>query len=137
MSERKRPAVEQDPHADLEFEDEYGDDYEEGSSDEEMVEGEEGEEGEEEEEEGATTSADGVGPRDMRGRLYRAGDAMGADEVLDFDGSAYDMLHRLHMEWPCMTFGSVRDSLGEQRTRFPLRSAVMSCDALRSAACCL
>ena len=40
MSDRKRPAAEQDPHADLEFEDEYGDDYEEGSSDEEMVEGE-------------------------------------------------------------------------------------------------
>ena len=40
MSDRKRPAAEQDPHADLEFEDEYGDDYEE----EEFVQGDDDDE---------------------------------------------------------------------------------------------
>ena len=62
---------------------------------------------------------DGVNA-ETEGRLWRAGDAIGEGETLDFDSSAYDMLHRMHHEWPCMTFGFVKDALGEQRTSFPM-----------------
>ena len=29
------------------------------------------------------------------------------------------MLHRSHLEWPCLTFGVVKDSLGDSRATFP------------------
>ena len=99
----------------LEFEDEFEDEFEE----EEMV-----QEGEEDEDD-QMLSGDGIAA-EVQGKLYRAGDALGAGEELDFDSSAYTMLHRLHMEWPCMTFGVVRDNLGEQRTRFPLTAYMVA-----------
>ena len=106
-------------HADdgeeLEFEDEFGDEFEE----EEFF--EEGEEGEEGEEIAASEmiGADGV-HAETEGRLWRAGDAMAPGERLDYDSTAYDMLHRMHVEWPCLTFGFVRDTLGEERTTYPM-----------------
>ena len=104
----------------LEFEDEYPDDIEE-----EYCVGEEGEEsdmGEGDESvvpAGEELTADGV-TTEVGGRLFRAGDAMGAGEKLDYDSTAYDMLHRLHMEWPCLSFGFVRDDLGEARSKYPM-----------------
>ena len=62
---------------------------------------------------------DGVNA-EVEGKLWRAGDAIPEGEKLDYDSSAYDMLHRLHMEWPCMTFAFVNDALGEQRTKYPM-----------------
>ena len=109
-TDEERPGVE-----DLEFEDEYGDEFEE----EEMV--EDGEEGMDEEE----MVADGV-PTNVQGKMYRAGDQLAAGEELDFDSSAYTMLHRMHMEWPCMTFDVVQDNLGQQRTRFPLTAYLVA-----------
>ncbi len=99
----------------LEFEDEYGDEFEE-----EIIADEEGEEGEEGMEIAASEmlGADGV-HAEVEGRLWRAGDPLAADEKLDYDSSAYDMLHRLNWEDPCLTFSFVRDSLGEHRTQYP------------------
>jgi len=57
---------------------------------------------------------------EVQGRLWRAGDSIPNGETLDYDSSAYDMLHRLHMEWPCLTFAFAKDSLGEQRTKYPM-----------------
>lgn len=125
----KRPASEPAPlsaaEADgLEFEDEFEDEFEE----EDMVyeEGDEPAEGAE----GASAAfmpppADGVGA-DVGGRLWRKDDALAEGEQLDFDNSAYDMLHRLHVEWPCLTFGVVKDDLGEQRTKYPLTAYVVA-----------
>lgn len=95
----------------LEFEDEYGDEFE----DEEMASAEE-EGGEDGAEAGRT---DGLQPR-SGGRMWRASDGMGSGEALDYDSSAYQMLHRMHTEWPCLSFGVVRDALGATRTKFPL-----------------
>jgi ribosome assembly protein RRB1 len=127
-----------DDDEELEFEDEYGDDYEE----EEFVQGDDDDDDDEDEDgdaEGGAVggsskpskrearlvameeaeAADGVNV-EAAGRLWRAGDAIPEGEKLDYDSSAYDMLHRLNMEWPCLTFAFAHDNLGEQRTKFPM-----------------
>jgi len=62
----------------------------------------------------------------VEGRLYRAGDPLAEDEKLDYDSSAYDMLHRITWDYPCLTFGFVHDSLGEQRTQYPMTSYLVA-----------
>jgi ribosome assembly protein RRB1 len=52
-------------------------------------------------------------------------DALEEGEELVVDSSAYDMLHELKMEWPCLSFDFLRDSLGDVRALFP-----MSCYAV-------
>ena len=113
-AEAAAPAKEEEGEGEeLEFEDEFPDEFEE-----EMY-GEEGEEGEEAEEEEDEAGGDGVNA-ETDGKLWRAGDAMAAGERLDYDSSAYDMLHRLHFEWPCLTFAWAKDNLGEARTGYPM-----------------
>jgi len=41
-------------------------------------------------------------------------------EELEYDSSAYEMLHKLRMDWPCLSFDVIKDKLGAQRTKFPL-----------------
>ena len=110
----------------LEFEDEYGDEFEEEVFDG----GEEGEEGEEGVEDMATADSELIGAdgvhAETEGRLWRAGDAMAADEKLDYDSSAYDMLHRMNWDWSCLSFAFVRDSLGEHRTAYPQTAYVVA-----------
>lgn len=36
-------------------------------------------------------------------------------EVLDYDSSAYDMFHQMTMEWPCLSFDIIPDTLGDNR----------------------
>ncbi|KAL2929979.1 Glutamate-rich WD repeat-containing protein 1 [Bienertia sinuspersici] len=53
-------------------------------------------------------------------RVWQPGvDAMGEDEELQCDPSAYNSLHAFHVGWPCLSFDIVRDSLGLVRTEFP------------------
>ena len=101
--------------SDEEDDDEDEDDEEESSDDgEEIVEGDEGEEEGEE-----PTAMDGCNAQ-VEGRLWRAGDTLAEGETLEFDSAAYEMLHRMHTDWPCLTFDVVQDGLGQQRTKFPL-----------------
>ena len=130
----RRGAVDDDANGkeELEFEDEFGDEFEE-----EEFAGEEGEEEMDDEQmqqvmQREAMESDGV-VAEVEGKLWRAGDAMAADEKLDYDSTAYDMLHRLHMEWPCLTFGFARDNLGEQRNKYPMTAfAVAGTQAERS-----
>ena len=41
-------------------------------------------------------------------------------EHLEVDNSTYEMLHRMNVEWPMLSFDFVADNLGAQRTRFPM-----------------
>ena len=101
--------------SDEEDEDEDEDEDQESSDDgEEIVEGDEGEEEGEE-----PTAMDGCNAQ-VEGRLWRAGDTLAEGETLEFDSAAYEMLHRMHTDWPCLTFDVVQDGLGQQRTKFPL-----------------
>jgi hypothetical protein len=50
-------------------------------------------------------------------RVFMPGrDKLAADEVLDYDSSAYTMYHKMHVEWPCLTFDVVRDAHGANRS---------------------
>jgi len=116
MSKAHAPLDEEE----LEFEDESGDE----SEDEEMM-----MDGEDEDDEGGAGSSNGPhdGVRaDVAGKLWRAGDAIEADEQLDFDRTAYEMLHRMNYEWPCLTFGVAHDNLGDQRTTYPHTAYVVA-----------
>lgn len=54
-------------------------------------------------------------------RVWRPGvDTLGTDEKLDYDSKAYHTFHQMKVEWPCLTFDILRDSLGMNRTKFPL-----------------
>jgi len=60
-------------------------------------------------------------------KVWRPGDnKLEPGEVLEYDSSAYEMLHRLRIEWPCLSFDILPDNLGQQRTKFPLTSYLIS-----------
>ncbi|KZT57806.1 WD40 repeat-like protein [Calocera cornea HHB12733] len=50
---------------------------------------------------------------------YLPGAALAADEVLEPDHSVYEMLHRMNVTWPCLSFDVLRDDLGDARASFP------------------
>ncbi|CAD7952900.1 unnamed protein product [Amoebophrya sp. A25] len=51
-----------------------------------------------------------------RARVFRPGvDTLEEGEELTCDMEAYDMLHRLRTEWPCLSFDVVKDQLGSGR----------------------
>ncbi len=141
MSSGKRRAEEPSPTAAADdpdedgmgpFEDEYGDEYEreeedvvpEGEAagaDMQVVPGEEG---------GAGPSSgkpvsDGV-RANVEGKLWRAGGNIAPGEQLDYDSTAYDMLHRLHFENSSLSFGIVKDDLGESRTKYPMTAYLVA-----------
>jgi hypothetical protein len=41
------------------------------------------------------------------------------DEILEPDDSVYIMRHTMNVKWPCLSFDVLRDSLGDQRQRYP------------------
>ena len=104
-----------DEHGDeLEFEDEFEDEYEEEDVfDADAMDADD------------DGTGDGVAA-ETEGKLFRAGDTLAPDETLDFDSSAYTMLHRLNVEWPFMSFGVVADTLGAQRVRFPMTAYMVA-----------
>lgn len=134
MSGGKRRAEQEAPNKaeleandveELEFEDEFGDDFEEDSDDmeEAMVHGEEGAEVA-----GAGSSDgphDGIRP-ELGSRLWRPGDPLEEGETLEVDQSAYEMLHQMRIDWPCLSFAVVRDNLAAQRTQFPLTTYLVA-----------
>jgi len=44
---------------------------------------------------------------------------MGEDEELSYDPTAYDCLHALQLDWPCLSFDLIKDDLGAPRSTFP------------------
>ena len=86
---------------DLEFEDPYGDEFEEENiiTEEEL----EGMDCDEEEE---------------QVKVWRPNiDQLGPDEILEYDSSAYELYHELNSDWPCLSIDIVQDKLGYQRTK--------------------
>lgn len=51
---------------------------------------------------------------------------IGKDEVLEPDETAYHMLHRMGVDWPCLSFDILRDNLGDQRQRFPATAYIVA-----------
>ena len=48
------------------------------------------------------------------------------DEVLEPDQSVYEMLHRMNVTWPCLSFDILRDALGDERQRYPATAYVVT-----------
>jgi ribosome assembly protein RRB1 len=95
----------------LSYEDPYGDDIEE-----DIFEGmgEEGEQGDGDGERGEDEEDTGIR------RAFRPGvDTLAEGEELIYDPAAYNMYHSLRTEWPCLSFDLFRDSLGDNRLRYP------------------
>lgn len=51
---------------------------------------------------------------------------LGKDEVLEADESVYIMRHSMNVNWPCLSFDVLRDSLGDERQRFPATSYIVT-----------
>mmetsp|Transcript_16549 Transcript_16549/g.40753 ORF Transcript_16549/g.40753 Transcript_16549/m.40753 type:complete len:465 (-) Transcript_16549:189-1583(-) len=55
-------------------------------------------------------------------QIWRPGiDGIEQGEELDFDPSAYITYNAFDMEWPCLSFDTLRDPLGFHRTKFPMQ----------------
>jgi ribosome assembly protein RRB1 len=52
--------------------------------------------------------------------------SLGRDEVLEPDESAYNMLQKMGVDWPCLSFDVLRDNLGDQRQRFPATAYIVA-----------
>lgn len=52
--------------------------------------------------------------------VYLPGMQLAEGEVLEPDMSAYQMLHSMTSEWPCLSLDPLRDGLGEERSTFPM-----------------
>ncbi|KTW29926.1 uncharacterized protein T551_01870 [Pneumocystis jirovecii RU7] len=48
------------------------------------------------------------------------------DEILEPDQSAYEMLHSISVQWPCLSFDILEDNLGIERTRYPVTMYLVS-----------
>eukprot|EP00659_Diplonema_papillatum_P019454 gene19454-29979_t len=95
-----------------EFEDPYSDIEDDGEvvdagadDDEEFEEGEE----DDDQDEQATR------------QVFRPGvDVVPEGYEMTYDSSAYDMYHKLQVDWPCLSFDIVADSHGAARTKYPV-----------------
>ena len=128
------PAVESESDSDMgEFEDEFEDEFE---SEDEVVASDDEEDGEEEVEGDIAGLEDSAQARLGKVRFATAAEDEEAEEdgpqrteafvpgkhqleegeELVNDPSAYEMLHALSMEWPCLSFDILRDKLPDDRT---------------------
>ena len=48
------------------------------------------------------------------------------DEFLEPDDSVYEMRHSMNFTWPCLSFDVLRDSLGDERQRYPMTAYIVS-----------
>ncbi|EER14610.1 glutamate rich WD-repeat protein, putative, partial [Perkinsus marinus ATCC 50983] len=48
------------------------------------------------------------------------------EELVLGDPTMYTMLHRAEVEWPCLSFDTVQDSLGASRKKYPMTCYVVA-----------
>eukprot|EP01087_Luapelamoeba_hula_P022864 TRINITY_DN8303_c0_g1_i1.p1 TRINITY_DN8303_c0_g1~~TRINITY_DN8303_c0_g1_i1.p1 ORF type:complete len:540 (-),score=118.78 TRINITY_DN8303_c0_g1_i1:623-2203(-) len=115
------PMREAETAENLHYEDPFEDDVEKDDiANTEQLEAEEDEDGDDGVEAGEGIDDDMEEEDKPSKRVFRPGvDSLGPDEVLDYDSSAYDMLHTLRTEWPCLSFDILVDKLGFERAQFP------------------
>lgn len=129
-------SMEVEGEEDLDFEDPYGDDFED--SDEEIFEAGDEDDEENMDEENLEEFVETSQSRALQAisednaeetksksskpqhQIYIPGvTPLGPDEVLEADPSAYDMLHWMSVDWPCLSFDILEDNLGDERRNYP------------------
>ena len=116
----------------LEFENPFGDEFEEEQVDEEDQQNFEDEEDDDDDDEQVVGEDDKKNAKQQQKaakeaadddnhapkQVWRPGvDQIAEGEALEYDPSAYVMYHSLQTEWPCLSFDILKDDLGESRQR--------------------
>lgn len=106
------------------FEDEYEDEEEVGEVIDNASESDEDEEGMEIDGvkvDGKIHRAESDDEAEPQTDVYIPGVAapLESGQTLEPDQSAYEMLHRLNVTWPCLSFDILKDSLGSSSRRYP------------------
>lgn len=125
-AEDKPAAVDETDSAigsDLEYEDDFADEFEH----EEIVDAQyEDVEVNFDDEEAAAATADKTANTPAPS-VFRPGiDQLEPGQVLEPEPGTYKMLHRLEVQWPCLSFDILPDALGDKRSRFPMTAYVVS-----------
>ena len=117
LSSAGRKALDEEGDDDLAFEDPYEDEFEEEEVEDDGEEDEDEDEMDEDGKEGKSRSED---DGEAQKQVWRPGiDKLEDGETLEYDPSAYTMYHQIGVDWPCLSFDILRDTLGDARTRFP------------------
>jgi ribosome assembly protein RRB1 len=58
--------------------------------------------------------------------VYLPGQTLADGEELVVDNSAYEMLHQMGVEWPCLSFDILADRLGSSRNSFPMTTYLVA-----------
>jgi Histone-binding protein RBBP4 or subunit C of CAF1 complex len=111
----------------LEFEDPFGDEFEEEQLDDEIEQNFDDEDADLDDNEEVSDKSKPVKRTDNSAtiddnhapkQVWRPGiDQIAEGEALEYDPSAYVMYHSLQTEWPCLSFDILKDDLGESRQR--------------------
>ena len=111
----------------LEFEDPFGDEFEEEQLDDEIEHNFEDEDVDRDDNEEISEQNKPIKRTDKLAtndedhapkQVWRPGiDQIAEGEALEYDPSAYVMYHSLQTEWPCLSFDILKDDLGESRQR--------------------
>ena len=120
------------------FEDAWEDEF----SDEDIIESDEveamelgnldvsGRDGAEEGEMLGEGSGEGLKGREPREETYLPGQALAEGEVLDYDSGAYEMLHQMNVEWPCLSFDILPQASNTSRNTGEKLQYPLSCTLL-------
>lgn len=102
---RTPPAQTEETKDNLQFQDPFIDEFQ--VQDEEIL------------EDNVAPPPDNTPPQDAGGVMVYNPFSSKYNATFEMDETAYKMHHALGVEWPCLSFDFVRDTLGESRTRFP------------------
>lgn len=113
---KRGAAVEQQPgggkdEEELDFEDPFEDEFE--------VEDDSAMQVNEHEHDGKLMDDEDDDEKEPPAKVWQPGMEGNEDGELDYDSTAYTCFYRMNVEWPCLSFDIIQDSLGPFRTKFP------------------